>query len=835
MPHQDTTNDTGDARPGAGTPAGIASALGTCLAPLKTEHVFDGAIGYVLHGTGPEILATLDDLRSTPGAKVVSAGRRWHQNDIPAVAEVEPGWSRDAGAAARLVVHRDAPADVLVRFGHLLNAIARTRWHGPHAWLSRLAEDVLTAGTSTGGQAVHRRWTPDFLSYVARAGGVPDRTLTHTVLRALLQRPDGHTGPCELLASDAGDAFLARHADVLAEIVGEAPFGREFAARRCSRSPERHADLLAALAVDELPPVRKSALAGLDWLDGSRQVDALRPHLRTAAPDRLAVVLGRLTDVEGGPAAIEDALSDPEVQLDDVRATLLRRAADRASLARGPGAVVSVPPTALPDDTGLMEELAAQTAAARRTGDRFWGNAARWLPRIPDVRVLRDMLRQAGMINADRLVAGLLITATTPTFGPKTVAVLTREDAERWWPLFAERLDLVVEYLDGTCTETDTGDARVDTADMILTILECFPAVPEALLPRLTSLALSTSRHRLAARRVLGDPPGVRAAARAALDDDEAMTRASAAEWLAGLGEPGIVPPEPGWEFGDGVLSPATRALPAATLRWLDRFREQALERGVPAPDVNRWLALARPVLRTAPDGSGTVVGGLGGPLMLPPDVPTPRGGLYEDEDEDEDTEHQLIVTLDLSAIPAGATDVPLPPDGTLLLFANPDLEPWPAGGAVYVPAGVPVEEREASPDYDAYYYDTPQELDAELRRVGELRLAPGVSLPGSWPDDETLARHPHARTLREVWSHQTDGGGEWQLGGHAIDFEGWGDPVAGSAFPEGGERFSDPGDWVLLAQWNGFFLGSLYWTITRQDLEARRFDRVAVQMYANP
>ncbi|MFE0811078.1 hypothetical protein ACFW34_26870 [Streptomyces sp. NPDC058848] len=45
----------------------------------------------------------------------------------------------------------------------------------------------------------------------------------------------------------------------------------------------------------------------------------------------------------------------------------------------------------------------------------------------------------------------------------------------------------------------------------------------------------------------------------------------------------------------------------------------------------------------------------------------------------------------------------------------------------------------------------------------------------------------------------------------------------------------TDPDDWVLLAQWVGFPMSILYWTITRQDLAARRFDRAAVQMHANP
>ncbi len=48
-----------------------------------------------------------------------------------------------------------------------------------------------------------------------------------------------------------------------------------------------------------------------------------------------------------------------------------------------------------------------------------------------------------------------------------------------------------------------------------------------------------------------------------------------------------------------------------------------------------------------------------------------------------------------------------------------------------------------------------------------------------------------------------------------------------------------DMGDWVLLADWapdirdrEGFYV---HWAIRRQDLVARRFDRVSVDMFWNP
>jgi hypothetical protein len=182
-------------------------------------------------------------------------------------------------------------------------------------------------------------------------------------------------------------------------------------------------------------------------------------------------------------------------------------------LSRRPGAVVPVLPTASPADADLLAELDTRPAAARLEGDYFWPGVERRLAQIPDVRVLRDPLRQAGMTDAERRVAALLTTRTTGAFGRNIGAVLTLEDAGRWWPLFAERPDLVDEYLDGIDTKRHPDDEAVDTTHMMLKIIECSPAVPKTPAPHLTSIALGAARHRLAARRLLGDHPGVRAAA----------------------------------------------------------------------------------------------------------------------------------------------------------------------------------------------------------------------------------------------------------------------------------------------------------------------------------
>lgn len=269
----------------------------------------------------------------------------------------------------------------------------------------------------------------------------------------------------------------------------------------------------------------------------------------------------------------------------------------------------------------------------------------------------------------------------------------------------------------------------------------------------------------------------------------------------------------------------------------LDRFRATAAERGLPAENVERWLRTARRSAMLYPEADGPVVGRLGGPLMLPPGMPVP--GTSDPEDP---VAHQLIATIDLAAIPEGTTDLPLPSDGHLLLFAVPELalEVELAGSAVHLPAGTPVEERRQDLDYELYEYDSPEDLDADLRGHGELRLARAVSLPlhGGYHDlhfrsDLARAWDEAAAVMRPARHVPL------QIGGNAADHEGWGDPVRGSATAledeEGAPDAPGPEDWVLLAQWEGLPMATVYWTMPRQDLAEPRFDRVLVQMYANP
>ncbi|WP_431989484.1 DUF1963 domain-containing protein [Streptomyces albogriseolus] len=283
--------------------------------------------------------------------------------------------------------------------------------------------------------------------------------------------------------------------------------------------------------------------------------------------------------------------------------------------------------------------------------------------------------------------------------------------------------------------------------------------------------------------------------------------------------------------------------MPPETPDALREFRERALAEGIPPDDVARWTDLARPCAFLDTKGEGPVVGRLGGPLMLPADAPDPWC--------------KLAATIDLAALPAGATDLDLPVDGHLLLFADPDpdrIGEGNLGTALHIPAGTPVEERPA--DLDPEWRNYPYEKDLP---EGLLRLSTDVSLPyftsvhasGAPSGRVRHAEHPYASELIEVWTEMPGEGVGLglQLGGYAEDEYGDEDPsvAAGREAARAVARGELPPpdtdvraeDWVCLAQWihglDGLEMALYSWSISRQDLAAGRFDRVYATMTWNP
>lgn len=239
----------------------------------------------------------------------------------------------------------------------------------------------------------------------------------------------------------------------------------------------------------------------------------------------------------------------------------------------------------------------------------------------------------------------------------------------------------------------------------------------------------------------------------------------------------------------------------------LESFRAAALLKDMTDEAIDRWLGLARPILRLGQDGSGPVVGHFGGLPALPASVAWP-----------DDTVH--LASLDLASLPREAIDLALPDDGTLIFFTQTYSVPT-VGQVIHVPAGTPVTEA-PPPDGTQSVYD----------RV-TLRVTPDWSLPES-PSNSLAYRSEHhddEDVYRSVvWSLGDDGRTEDDvavLGGFGVSNSG------GLGVPVKSETE------VLLAE---FFLtedmvgddfetdyATLFYVITRDDLAAHRFDRVSL------
>ncbi|MEV2191072.1 DUF1963 domain-containing protein [Streptomyces phaeochromogenes] len=278
----------------------------------------------------------------------------------------------------------------------------------------------------------------------------------------------------------------------------------------------------------------------------------------------------------------------------------------------------------------------------------------------------------------------------------------------------------------------------------------------------------------------------------------------------------------------------------------LSPFRDEAIAQGIPTDDVERWLATARPCATLTRDGDGPVVGRFGGPLLLPADTPVPAT--------------PFVASIDLAALPSDTTDLPLPSDGHLQLFAYPetDDDPEAMGSVVYVPAGTAVTERDRHA-WNPFEFDDDEAM-FEAFPQGPLRATTNVSLPyhkavdlPAKPWSGPLPGHPRAEELVAVWERARRDiapDGPLQIGGYADEEAIYTDPVADAVSTAlrvaeagrwDGPVSGDVSDWVLLADWQagmdvqGWESATVHWVIQREDLAARRFDRAFASVFYNP
>jgi len=239
-------------------------------------------------------------------------------------------------------------------------------------------------------------------------------------------------------------------------------------------------------------------------------------------------------------------------------------------------------------------------------------------------------------------------------------------------------------------------------------------------------------------------------------------------------------------------------------------------------------------------------VGRFGGPLLLPADTPDPAT--------------PFVASIDLAALPSDMTDLPLPCDGHLQLFAYPetDDDPEAMGSVVYVPAGTAVMERDRHA-WNPFEFDDDEAM-FEAFPQGPLRATTNVSLPyhhavelPGKPGSGPLPGHPRSEELVAVWESARGDiapGGPLQIGGYADEEAVYTDPVAiavsravraADAGRWDGPVSGDVSDWVLLADWvagmdvQGWESATVHWVIQREDLAGRRFDRAFTSVFCNP
>lgn len=237
-----------------------------------------------------------------------------------------------------------------------------------------------------------------------------------------------------------------------------------------------------------------------------------------------------------------------------------------------------------------------------------------------------------------------------------------------------------------------------------------------------------------------------------------------------------------------------------------DLFR-RAAARDLPPHEVEAFIRRVRPVVHVAVEDGSPRVGRIGGAPMLPHDAPDPS--------------LPFIFSIDCASLPAGATDLPLPPDGHLLFFAEVGVGGESGDASTcYVPAGTPTGPR-SSPEPTTMNTPYPER---SLRMVGPgFSTSDGFDGTGEYDND----RLGIDSMLEDIWGRAT----EPESGVYSpIQLGGWNS----SELPLLLEN-EDGDDWVDLASWvveeehaeEAVESATFIWAIRRQDLAARRFDRV--------
>ncbi|MFD5567585.1 DUF1963 domain-containing protein [Streptomyces cadmiisoli] len=258
------------------------------------------------------------------------------------------------------------------------------------------------------------------------------------------------------------------------------------------------------------------------------------------------------------------------------------------------------------------------------------------------------------------------------------------------------------------------------------------------------------------------------------------------------------------------------------------------LLRILPGEAQDRWRALLRPAIALdLGEGEGPVVGQVGGLPELPKDTPWPVW---------QERSLTLLASLNCASLPREELDIPLPEDGTLLFFRylwkdDPDALDYYVGseayelGAgtklLYIPAAVPTRPRPA-PVGREILERVPLRLDRVMLTMPDID---DIHLRDAAIETGLECYAEAYETVREG-VHELYGGHCAEIGGHARWYDnaeelGVARRLLGPEATEEAVRREARALVLLASIWDEPAYSSTYWLIRREDLAARRFDRV--------
>lgn len=256
----------------------------------------------------------------------------------------------------------------------------------------------------------------------------------------------------------------------------------------------------------------------------------------------------------------------------------------------------------------------------------------------------------------------------------------------------------------------------------------------------------------------------------------------------------------------------------------------------LPPPAVEPWISVLRPGIQLTPAADGDlVVGRFGGDPLMPPDAEWPTSPY---------TPLNLLLTLDLARFPG--TGLGLPTDGLLTFFAASCGE---MAGAVryYPPESRPVK-RETPEHANEFpftrldltaveHWTVPDPQHPYLSHIGNLvyEFEDENSPPEGTPEYDEYLNSESAMDRDEYFDATTPDAPSHLIGGYGRDVQ-YSADYAPTAEPVPVPTRDGPVDDtelpILLAQidsdrradiqWGDF--GTALWTISREDMAARRF-----------